>query len=67
MGEDDIGERILRLPEVIRKTGLGSSTIYRRIAAGTFPKPKELGTNSVGWKLSDVDRWIAALPSGSID
>jgi predicted DNA-binding transcriptional regulator AlpA len=31
--------RFLRLRQVIDKVGLGERTIYRRIAAGVFPKP----------------------------
>lgn len=31
--------RILRLKEVISKTGLARSTIYKYIDTGSFPKP----------------------------
>jgi len=31
--------RILRLKDVIEKTGLARATVYKYIAAGTFPKP----------------------------
>ena len=34
---------ILKLPDVKRSTGLSRSTIYLRIAQGTFPKPVSLG------------------------
>ena len=40
---------ILRLPDVKRSTGLSRSTIYLRIAQGTFPKPVSLGGRAVGW------------------
>jgi prophage regulatory protein len=40
---------ILRLPDVKRSTGLSLSTIYLRIAQGTFPKPVSLGGRAVGW------------------
>jgi predicted DNA-binding transcriptional regulator AlpA len=43
----DTDERLLRLRDVKQKTGLGSSTIYRRIADGTFPAPRSLGPNTV--------------------
>jgi len=44
--------RIMRLPEVKTITGLSRSTIYFRIAAGTFPKQVSLGgrAQSVGSK-----------------
>lgn len=50
--------RILRLPEVIRRTGLPRSTIYKRIAMGTFVKQISLGGRAVGWLEYDVDEWI---------
>jgi prophage regulatory protein len=59
----DTDERLLRLRDVKQKTGLGSSTIYRRIADGTFPAPRSLGPNTVRWLQSEVDAWIKSLPS----
>jgi prophage regulatory protein len=53
--------RILRCPEVLLRTGLGKSTLYRRVAQGQFPKPIPLGSaHSVGWVAEEVDRWIDA-------
>jgi prophage regulatory protein len=59
----DYGEHLLRLRDVKEKTGLGSSTIYRRIADGTFPVPRSLGPNTVRWLQSEIDAWIRSLPS----
>lgn len=53
-------ERILRRPEVERVSGLRRSTLYAWIAAGQFPAPVRLGARLVGWRLSDVQRWIDA-------
>ena len=36
-------EALLRLDVVRQITGLSSSAIYRRMAKGTFPRPKALG------------------------
>jgi prophage regulatory protein len=55
-------ERLLRLRDVKEKTGLGSSTIYRRMAAGAFPLPRSLGPNTVRWLQSEIDDWIKGLP-----
>ena len=49
---------ILRRPEVEARTGLGCSTIYDGIKAGTFPKPIKLGSASA-WPEHEVDSWIA--------
>ncbi len=56
---------ILRLPEVMRLTGLGRSTIYRLLAAGQFPLPVQLSVRAVGWRRSDVDNWTAERPQVS--
>lgn len=56
---------ILRLPEVMRLTGLGRSTIYRLLAAGQFPSPVHLSVRAVGWRRSDVDNWTAERPQVS--
>ncbi|WP_316234554.1 AlpA family transcriptional regulator [Bradyrhizobium sp. SZCCHNR1020] len=58
---DDFDERLLRLRDVKQKTGLGTSTIYRRIADGTFPVPRSLGPSTVRWLQSDIDAWIKSL------
>lgn len=49
---------ILRLPDVIKQTGLSRSTIYLRITNQEFPRPISLGGRSVGWLQQDVDEWI---------
>ena len=50
--------RLLRRPEVEARTGLARSTIYARMAEGTFPRPVRLGKQSVGWIESDIDEWL---------
>lgn len=52
--------RILRLAEVTRSTGLPRSSLYAKIADGTFPSPIKLGERSVGWPAEDVYAWIDA-------
>jgi prophage regulatory protein len=53
--------RIYRRPEVQSRTGLPTSTLYRRVAEGSFPKPIPLGSpRSVGWIAEEVDAWIDA-------
>jgi prophage regulatory protein len=41
------------------RTGLSRSTIYLRIAAGSFPKPISLGARAVRWLESEVEGWLA--------
>jgi len=53
----------LRMPKVVRMTGLGRSTIYRMIAAEEFPRPVRVGKRAVAWRSIDLDRWSADRPS----
>lgn len=57
------GDRLLKVAEVEHKTGLSRTTIWRRIGAGEFPTAVKLGGQTVRWRESEVDRWIAHLPS----
>ena len=50
--------RLVRLPEVMARTGLSRSTIYVMVAAGRFPKPVPLGVWAMGWIESELDEWI---------
>lgn len=49
---------ILRLPAVRVRTGLSRSTIYLRVAQGTFPKSVSLGGRAVGWLEAEVQEWL---------
>ena len=51
-------ERIVRLKTVLARTGLSRSTIYRKIAEGTFPPQLKISANGAGWHESDINRWI---------
>ncbi len=46
--------RILRLPDVIKITGLSRSSIYNYIDLGLFPKPIKLGKRAVGWPANEI-------------
>lgn len=50
---------ILRLPIVKARTGLSRSTIYLRVAEGSFPAPVSLGGRAVGWIEAEVNDWLA--------
>lgn len=59
----DPPEALLRLPAVEAMTGQARTTIYRKVAAGTFPAPRRIGDRSVAWLQSEVLAWMRALPS----
>ncbi|WP_182025730.1 AlpA family transcriptional regulator [Vibrio rotiferianus] len=50
--------RLIRLKEVMSKTGLGRSTVYDYISEGQFPESVKLGPRAVGWVEAEVDAWI---------
>ena len=50
--------RILRLPEVMARTGLSRSTIYLRVSQAMFPKPVNLGGRAVGWVEAEIQEWL---------
>jgi prophage regulatory protein len=54
-----ITECVLRLPEVMKRTGLARSSIYLHISENNFPKQINLGVRSVGWLESEINGWIA--------
>ncbi|MFM7000543.1 MAG: helix-turn-helix transcriptional regulator [Limnohabitans sp.] len=35
-------------------------TLWRKVKAGTFPKPIKLSERVTGWKVGDVRAWMAA-------
>lgn len=54
---------ILRLPDVVARTGISRSMIYRLMAAGQFPAAVRITGRVTGWRSTDVDEWIASLPA----
>jgi prophage regulatory protein len=52
-------EKLLRLPDVMRQTGLRRAAIYARIREGVFPPPVKIGKRAVAWPESEVQAWIA--------
>lgn len=57
-------QKLLRLPDVIARTGLSRSTIYE--TATRFPKPVKLSARAVAWVESEVDEWIESRMTARI-
>jgi prophage regulatory protein len=60
--EITMNNTMLRQPEVLRRTGLSRTTIWRKIRAGDFPAPRQLGSNSIGWPESEITEWLEGCP-----
>lgn len=55
----DRGPVVMRLKEVMRRTGLSRAKIYALIDLGKFPKQIRLGgSRSVGWLMDEINQWI---------
>ncbi|MBT0090768.1 MULTISPECIES: AlpA family transcriptional regulator [Vibrio harveyi group] len=50
--------RFLKLKEVMKKTTLSRSAIYRKMNEDQFPQSISLGDRSVAWVESEVDEWM---------
>jgi len=57
--------KILRSDAVLEVTGLKRATMYRRIAAGTFPEPVRLGPRSIGFYEDEIAEWQTACARGT--
>lgn len=53
---------ILRLPEVLRRTGLSRTSVWRLTKKGDFPTPVRLGERCVGWLRGELDAWLESRP-----
>jgi prophage regulatory protein len=56
--------RLLRLPEVMKATGLSRFMVYTEMRAHRFPKSVKLvadpKSRAVAWNSDDIDAWIAS-------
>ena len=61
-------KKIIRLPEVLSRTGFGRTTIYRKMEDGSFPRsvklegppidPEAFDCRAVAWIEHEVDQWM---------
>jgi prophage regulatory protein len=52
--------RLIRLEQVMQRTGLGRTATYEFIAKGQHPAPIKLGRAS-RWVVQEIDRWLEQL------
>jgi prophage regulatory protein len=55
-------DRIIRLKDVLDRTGLSRSTIYRKVHEGSFPPQISISAQGAGWRESDINRWVSNPP-----
>jgi len=54
----EVKTRLLRLPDVLERSALSRSALYRLVNEGAFPRPLKLTQRSVAWVESEVEAWI---------
>mgnify|MGYP000255700690 CR=1 FL=1 len=59
-----VNDRILRKDEVLKLVGLGQKQLRLMVLSQQFPAHVKLGKRAIGWRLSDVQRWMQSLPQG---
>jgi len=50
----------IRQKSLIEKLGFSAPTLWRKVKAGTFPKPVKLGQNMTAWRCEEVQAWMEA-------
>lgn len=50
---------LLSRTQVIEITSLSSTTIWRMMKQGTFPKSVKASMRRVAWRKEDIDKWLA--------
>jgi prophage regulatory protein len=50
-------EKLFRLPQVLEKTGIKTSTVYAKIKALRFPQQYKYGGTAC-WKMSEIQEYI---------
>lgn len=50
-------DQMLTMRDVLTITRRHRATIYRWIAAGLFPAPREYKGHQIGWARSDIESW----------
>lgn len=53
--------KLIRLSEVMSKTGYSKSWIYKLIKKNHFPKSIKIGTRSVAFIDREIEEWIEVL------
>ena len=57
---------LLKIGEVEARTGISRVTIWRLERSGKFPRRRRLSSQTVRWIDSEIEEWIASLPTAEL-
>jgi prophage regulatory protein len=57
--------KLLRLHDVMNKTGMSRSSIYKQMSINNFPQQIKLGARIVAWHEGAIDSWINSKLGGA--
>src|SRR3954469_14759524 len=52
-------EQLLRIADVLARTGLSRASVWRLVRDASFPAPVRIGRRAVAWLDTEIDSWIA--------
>ena len=52
--------RFVRQKQLLQFLSFSAPTLWRKVKAGTFPKPVKLGQNMTAWRCEEVQAWMEA-------
>ena len=58
---------LLRLPQVIARTGIPKSSWQRGVRQGRYPKPVKIGVRAIAWTSTSIDKLIEGLTAQAVD
>ena len=56
-----MNKKLIRMHEVLNRTGFGRAWIYRLIKQKRFPEPIKVGERAIAFIESEIDTWIDNL------
>ena len=60
-----VSTRILRAAELAECLGISRVTLWRWEREGRIPPKRIVGPNVIGWLESEIDEWMASLPTAA--
>jgi prophage regulatory protein len=63
--EAHMTERLIRIRDVMERTGLSRTVLYRKIQHNDFPQPVRITIRCVGWLESEINAWVNQRIEGS--